>query len=111
MPDETPALPLGEDGGPVFAAPWQARVFAMTIEAHRAGLFTWSEWTEVLGAELAQESDGDPPDYYDSWLIAFEKLLTVKGIAAAGQLDRLKQAWDRAARATPHGKPIELKKG
>ena len=31
LPEETPALPLDEDGGPVFAAPWEARVFAMTV--------------------------------------------------------------------------------
>lgn len=109
LPEETPALPLDEDGGPVFAAPWEARVFAMTVAAHRTGLFTWSEWTEALGAELA--SDGDEVGYYDRWLVAFEKLLSEKGVAAAGQLDGLKQAWNRAARATPHGQPIELERG
>jgi nitrile hydratase accessory protein len=113
LPEETPALPLGEDGEPVFAAPWEARVFALTVEAHSAGLFTWSEWTQALGAELAQGGDGrrEPPGYYDRWLAAFEKLLTAKGVAVAGQLSGLQKDWDRAARATPHGQPIELKRG
>jgi nitrile hydratase accessory protein len=113
LPEETADLPLGEDGRPVFAAPWEARVFAMTVEAHKAGLFTWNEWTEALGAELALDGDGDgeTPGYYDRWLTAFEKLLTAKDVAAAGQLTGLQQDWDRAARATPHGQPIDLNRG
>jgi len=106
-----PRLPLDEDGGPVFSAPWEARVFAMTLQAHEAGVFTWSEWAETLGAELAKDGDGsgETQGYYDHWLSAFETLLSTKGVAGAGQLADLKKAWDAAARATPHGDPIELK--
>jgi len=110
---ETPRLPLDADGGPVFSAPWEARVFAMTLQAHQAGIFSWSEWTQALGAELAKDgnrdsSAGPPPGYYDRWIDAFEKLLSEKGVAASGQLASLKSAWDEAARATPHGRPIVL---
>ena len=105
---QTPSLPLDQDGGPVFSAPWEARVFAMTLQAHQAGLFTWSEWAETLGAELARDGSGEALGYYDHWLTAFEKLLTAKGIAGAGQLSDLRTAWDEAAKATPHGQPIEL---
>ncbi|WP_422375571.1 nitrile hydratase accessory protein [Roseibium sp.] len=107
---QAPSLPLDQDGGPVFSAPWEARVFAMTLQAHQAGLFSWSEWADTLGAELAGDGDGsgEPLGYYDHWLTAFEKLLTAKGIAGAGQLSDLRTAWDEAARATPHGQPIEL---
>ncbi|MEM8700354.1 MAG: nitrile hydratase accessory protein [Pseudomonadota bacterium] len=108
----TPRLPLDEDGGPVFEAPWQARVFAMTVQAHQAGMFEWTEWADTLGAELARDGDGsgETAGYYDHWLNAFEKILKSKGIAGAGQLSALRQAWDAAARATPHGAPIELKR-
>jgi len=114
LPDDvqsTPRLPLDQDGGPVFTAPWEARVFAMTLQTHQAGVFSWSEWTQALGAELARDGDGsrETLDYYDHWLAAFEKLLTAKGVAGANQLAALKDAWDAAAKATPHGKPIELK--
>ncbi len=113
LPDDVraiPRLPLDEDGGPVFTAPWEARVFAMTLQAHEAGVFEWREWTEALGAELAKDSvpDAAPTAYYDHWLNAFEKILRDKGVAGAQQLADLKTAWDRAARATPHGQPIEL---
>lgn len=106
-----PRLPLDQDGGPVFAAPWEARVFAMTVQAHKAGVFEWREWAEVLGAELAKDGDGisEAAGYYDHWLNAFEKILSTKGIAETGQLAKLKSAWEDAAKATPHGQPIELK--
>ncbi|WP_029066289.1 nitrile hydratase accessory protein [Labrenzia sp. DG1229] len=105
-----PRLPLDQDGGPVFTAPWQARIFAMTLQAHEAGLFAWHEWAEHLGAELAKDGDGsgETIGYYDHWLTAFEKILCGKGVAATDTLGDLKTAWDAAARATPHGQPIEL---
>jgi nitrile hydratase accessory protein len=113
LPDaihDTPLLPLDQDGGPVFSAPWEARVFAMTLQAHEAGVFFWREWAEALGSELAQDGDGSGQTlgYYDHWLSAFERLLAAKGVAGAGQLAGLKAAWEAAARATPHGQPIEL---
>ncbi|PVB60839.1 nitrile hydratase accessory protein [Labrenzia sp. 011] len=111
--DALPDLPRDRDGDPVFSAPWEARVFAMTVKAHEAGLFSWKEWTQALGAEIARTADDAPdaPGYYDHWLAAFEALLTAKGVADGGQLAALRDAWDAAARATPHGQPIELDKG
>lgn len=112
-PDLTQEIPgLPSDGEtPVFREPWEARVFAMTVSAHDAGLFTWPEWTQALGAEI--RAAGSSPedtgaDYYRHWLAAFEKLLAEKGATSAETLAGLKDAWDRAAKATPHGKPIVL---
>ena len=68
-------LPPGMDEL-VFAEPWQASAFAMTVALHERGVFEWAEWAEILGAEL---KSGD--DYYDCWLHALEKLLIVKGAA------------------------------
>lgn len=106
----TPELPLDHDGGPVFTAPWEAKIFAMTVKAHEQGLFSWTEWTETLGAELAKDGDGsgETLGYYDHWLNAFEVLLAAKGVASAGQLRGLRDAWDQAAKSTPHGQPIVL---
>lgn len=107
--DALPATPRDKDG-PVFAAPWEARVFAMTVEAHAAGLFTWGEWAETLGGELGRDPRGDQ-GYYLHWLSAFEKILADKAVADPGALEDLRSAWDAAARATPHGQPIELGRG
>jgi len=100
------SIPVGKDG-PVFAEPWQAKVFAMTLQAHEAGAFTWGEWASALGAELARDPDGRG-DYYDHWLTAFEALLAGKGVAAAGALSDLRAAWEKAALETPHGEAITL---
>jgi nitrile hydratase accessory protein len=76
------------------------------------GCFTWKEWAEHLGAEIAAaRSRGDDEDgsrYYEYWLAALEKLATHKGLVTATEMLIRKQDWDRAARATPHGKPIVL---
>ena len=88
---------------PVFEAPWQAEAFALVVALHDQGLFTWPEWTETLGAEIAS---GDP--YYDCWLRALEALLRNKQVADTAEIDALTAAWHRAAHATPHGKPILL---
>ena len=38
-----PGLPLGDDNAPVFAEPWMAQAFAMVLQLHQTGLFTWPE--------------------------------------------------------------------
>jgi len=94
---------------PVFAEPWQAEAFAMTVALHERGLFSWEEWAAVLSAEVkAPGAAADGSDYYDCWLRALERLLAAKGVAAASDVQALAVAWERAAHATPHGKPILL---
>ncbi|MDX8444995.1 nitrile hydratase accessory protein [Mesorhizobium captivum] len=103
-----PRLPDGFDS-PVFAEPWQAEAFAMTVALHDKGLFSWSEWAEALSAEVKKpDAANDGHDYYEHWLAALEKLLSRKEIAGKGEVDELAAAWERAAHATPHGKPILL---
>lgn len=106
-----PALPRDEEG-PVFKAPWEAQAFAMTLSLHERGVFTWREWANALAAELAAAvARGKPDDgshYYEHWLAALEKLAAAKNLVAEQELERRADEWDAAARATPHGKPIEL---
>ena len=106
-----PALPR-DDEGPVFKAPWEAQAFAMTLTLHTRGVFKWREWADTLAAELAAAAArGEPDDgthYYEHWLAALEKLVARKKLIAGDELERRVDEWDAAARATPHGKPIEL---
>jgi nitrile hydratase accessory protein len=106
-PRERPRV-LGPDK-PVFAEPWQAEAFAMVVALHERGMFTWPEWAEALSSEVGQGSAAsDASDYYERWLKALEKLLSAKGIAGPAEIEALAEAWQRAAHATPHGKPILL---
>ena len=106
-----PGIPR-EDAGPLFREPWEAQAFAMAVHLRDRGLFTWREWAEAIGAEIkAAQAKGDPDlgdTYYLHWLAALEKLVIAKGAASAAGLSDMKDAWDRAARATPHGRPIVL---
>jgi nitrile hydratase accessory protein len=76
------------------------------------GCFTWKEWTEHLSAEIAQARErGEVDDgsrYYEYWLAALEKLAAEKGLATLAEVLARREEWDRAARSTPHGKPIVL---
>ena len=106
--DAVPSIPRNSEG-PVFAEPWQAQAFAMTIALYDAGRFTWPEWAEALSDQLRRagaEQQGE--DYYRHWLGALERLSSSKGLTTDTELAARKQAWDRAARATPHGEPIVL---
>lgn len=107
-----PSLPRDAEGAPVFAEPWQAQAFAMTVRLHERGAFTWPEWADRLAAEIrAAQAAGDPDTgetYWHHWLAALEALAVEKGLTAAPELATRRDAWDRAARATPHGQPIEL---
>jgi nitrile hydratase accessory protein len=104
-------LPLGDDG-PVFAEPWQAQAFALTIQLHKTGLFTWSEWAQALSTEIAEHLDHggcrDGSDYYERWCEALEHLIVAKGAATHAVIDATSESWMRAAEATPHGKPIVI---
>ena len=107
--DALPTLAANADDAPVFAEPWQAEAFAMTVALHERGLFSWGEWAAALSAEVKKPNAAvDGSDYYDCWLRALEKLLAAKGVAASRDVDRLAEAWQRAAHATPHGRPILL---
>lgn len=112
-------LPLGAstDGEgtgevPIFGEPWQAQAFAMTLQLHERGLFTWPEWAEALSRQIAAAQAAGDPDrgdtYWQHWLGALEGLVAAKGAGAAGELQRTAQAWAQAAERTPHGQPIVL---
>ncbi|MEJ8573885.1 nitrile hydratase accessory protein [Microbaculum marinum] len=104
-----PGLPRDADG-PVFAEPWHAQAFALAVALNSRGIFTWSEWAETLGAEIAAMGPGasGDEDYYSAWLKALETILDRKGVVPEPERADRQAAWDRAARATPHGQPIEL---
>ena len=111
---ELPRLPRDE-GGPVFAEPWQAQSFALAVRLSEQGYFTWKEWAATLAEELKAAADrGEPDDgsrYYEHWLAALERLVTSKRLADSVELLQRKEDWADAYRHTPHGRPVELRRG
>ena len=134
--DALPAIPRDADG-PVFSAPWEAQAFALAVDLHARGAFTWAEWTAALAREIASAGghggtgpgdagpvgagaqgaapggagprDADTAErYYEHWLAALEGLVTAKGLSSAADLAARRAAWKAAAEAAPHGEPIVL---
>ncbi len=101
------------DNGPVFSAPWEAEAFALAVSLNERGVFTWSEWAQILGDEIKKAQAAGDPDtgetYYHHWLATLERVLAEKGLTDAAQLKRTRDAWAQACARTPHGAPIELR--
>ena len=111
----TPRLPRDAAGAPVFAEPWQAQAFALAVKLHEAGHFTWPEWAQALGHEIAAaQTRGDPDDgttYYHHWLAALRHLVAAKGLATEAAVEARKAAWAKAHATTPHGEAVTLRAG
>lgn len=94
MPNLTaiPALPQDGDGV-VFAAPWEAKAFALVVHLHQRGSFEWSAWVRALSTEIeADRARAEPTAYYLLWLNAAEHLLAERGLVDASQLTLACQA-------------------
>jgi nitrile hydratase accessory protein len=113
-PSELRDLPRDEQGAPVFREPWEAQAFAMAVRLHAAGHFTWTEWAATLAEQIQQAQAAGDPDlgdtYYRHWLVALERLVAAKGLVSRDELAHRKTEWEEAARTTPHGAPIELRR-
>jgi nitrile hydratase accessory protein len=106
-----PDGPPRDEEGPVFAEPWQAQAFALTVRLHETGAFAWTEWAATLAEELkagAARGLGGGEHYYEHWLAALEHITQRHGLADAASLAGRKADWARAYRETPHGQPVEL---
>jgi len=97
-----PAAPPRRNGELVFAAPWESRIFGVTLALHDAGLLEWEEFRARLIAEIAEwerDARDDEWSYYLCWLAALENLLVAKGLCGRPELD----ARGRALAARPPG--------
>ena len=112
MTANEPARGAGNDDEPRFREPWEAQAFALVLALHEAKLFGWNEWAAALSREIHAPQELGRVEggsaYYRCWLAALESLIVEKGAASREALAARAAAWERAARATPHGEPIVL---
>ena len=105
-------MSAGNSEQPRFREPWEAQAFALVLALHEAGLFAWSEWTAALAREIHAPAGSGSVEgegaYYRAWLAALERLVVEKRAVSREALVARAHAWERAARATPHGAPILL---
>jgi len=98
-----------DDNEPVFNEPWEAQAFALVINLHEKGAFSWNEWADVLSVTI--RSERTETEYYKLWLIALETILSQKSVLTDEEVDNRKSQWQRALLATPHGQPVNLENG
>ncbi len=103
LPEDGPAAPPRANGELVFDAPWESRIFGVTLALLDAGRFEWPEFQTRLIAAIARheaELDGGEFQYYACWLEAFRTLATDKGWLDAEALAGLEV--ELAARPAGH---------
>lgn len=93
----------------VFNAPWEALAFALALQLHQKGLFTWNEWAETLAQVIRDaQAEGDPDlgdTYYLHWVRALERLVIGRGLADEQGLAQLAAAIAEDAR---HHRELQL---
>jgi nitrile hydratase accessory protein len=86
------AAPPRRNGELLFSAPWESRIFGLTMLLHRAGRFEWDDFRALLIEEIraweARHPDGHGWSYYERWQAALEKLLANKNLCSPQELDR-----------------------
>jgi nitrile hydratase accessory protein len=102
-----PAAPPRVNGELLFEAPWEARVFGLTMALIEAGAFEHDEFRAELIAEIgsweAGHEAGGTYRYYERWLAALATLLAAKELCAADLLAARER--ELAARPAGHDHP------
>lgn len=84
------AAPPRKNGELVFEAPWESRLFGLTLALCRAGRFSWEDFRRLLIEEIGAWEAAQRPDaewsYYACWQAAFERVLAAEGLCAAQEL-------------------------
>ena len=88
--------PPRDNGEIVFAAPWERRVFGVTVALCRTDAFEWEAFRRRLIARIAED---EARPYWESWAAALEDLLAETATVAADEVD----AREREFLARPHG--------
>jgi nitrile hydratase accessory protein len=84
----------------------------MAVSLQEQGVITAGQWASALGAQIKARSKPDDvtenDHYYLCWLTALEDLVEQTGLIEHTERLERQHAWDKAARATPHGESIRL---
>jgi nitrile hydratase accessory protein len=109
--NEIPDLPR-DAGGPLFAEPWQLTAFSMVYNLYQRKHFEWREWVDCLSEEIAKNEDYGTEDlntiYYNQWLSALERFVTVKQLLTTTELAERREAWRHADEHRGFGEPLRL---
>jgi nitrile hydratase accessory protein len=80
-----PISPPRDNGEIVFAAPWERRVFGLTVAACRSGAVEWERFRQQLIRRIA-DGGGERP-YWQCWAAALEDVLDQSAVVGQDELD------------------------
>ncbi|QIE44265.1 nitrile hydratase accessory protein [Pseudohalocynthiibacter aestuariivivens] len=117
MDDVAAVIPDLCGDGPLFRAPWQARIFALIVGCVHAGHVPWATFQARLAREITEMEKAAPSgaaqsvenEYFECWLQAAEATLQAEGVIAEGDIAaqiadlRVAIAAIRTAQSTPAG--------
>jgi nitrile hydratase accessory protein len=93
---ESSVSPPRDNGEIVFAAPWERRVFGITIALCRSGRCDWESFRQRLIARIGED---EARSYWNSWAAALEDVLARTATLESPDLDARYEAF----LARPHG--------
>lgn len=75
-----------------FAAPWEARAFALAVALAERGILHWEEFRDRLITAISQADaavvEGAPAaSYYECWLAALEETVRARALANTVEID------------------------
>ena len=79
-----PVSPPRDNGEIVFDAPWERRVFGLTLTLCRSGVCDWEGFRRQLISRIAED---DARPYWQSWSAALEDVLSDIRALTASELD------------------------
>ena len=87
---EGPVSPPRDNGELVFAAPWEQRVFGLTVALCRLHTCEWEGFRQRLMARIAEDQ---ARPYWESWAAALEDVLADTATLARAELNARHQAF------------------
>ena len=116
LDEDGAAAPPRENGELAFSAPWESRLFGLTMTLVETGRLDWEAFRQRLIARIAAWEERWPPsaaaggaagapgageswNYWQRWREAFEDSLEAAGFVAVPEIDGL----TRRLAARPHG--------
>lgn len=102
LDEDGAAAPPRENGELAFAAPWESRLFGLTMALVEDGRLDWETFRGRLIARIADWETGGRDgtwDYWQRWREAFEDSLAAAGLVGGSEIE----GRSRRLAARPHG--------
>src|SRR6201993_5469725 len=81
---EGPVPPPRHNGEIVFGAPWERRLFGLTVALCRSGKCEWETFRQRLIRRIAED---ETRPYWRSWAAALEDVLAGSSLVTRAELD------------------------